>query len=260
MSFSFIIIDLNNKIDLEKTLNEFEKNYTDFEVIYCSSAKINKTKNVKSFVFDANENSEKILNAVTKEAEKKNIVVVRKFTSVDDIKKQTKSLLLSNQIVFYQKSLNSFQNFFWNILRFFIKLIIFKDFVLCNFNCVTYGEIASNVLKKIEYPSNLMRTNQWQGVQMVGLDGGEKYKFKYNKTKNILSFIIPLLLMIICILVFCIFKSKLDILLNIVLWLVAIICIVVCAVFGVNWFIKSQIGENILEKSKIKEELKNEKN
>lgn len=254
MSFSFVILDLKNKIDLSKVVNFFNKNYSDYEILYCTTKHVENINNVKTYLFNSDEDSEKILNSIIKHATKTNIVVVREFTSCEDILRQTKNLLLTNQIIYYKKQASPFKMFFYKLFHKIARWLFSKEIVLCNFSCVTYGEIASNVLKKIEYPSNLMRTNLWQGIQLIGIDGGKSCKFKYKKTKNILQCILPLAISILFVCLFVIFKSKLDILAIIIFALMVVIGLVTSMVFGVNWFIKSQIGENILEKAIIKEE------
>lgn len=252
MSFSFVILDLENKLDVSQLQNFFSKNYAEYEIILCSSQNINKVPNVYNYVFDVTENKEKILNTVIKKCSKKNIVVIRDFLSLEEIKKQTRSLLFTNQIVYFEKDVSKVQRFFWNILQKLIKLLFFKDLLLINANCITYGEIASNVLKKIDSPSNLMRINNWQGIQLVSIDGGKKIKFKYNILKNVLLTFIPLIFTIILISLYFVFKTNISNLFGIIIWLSSIICLVLSVVFGLNWFIKSQIGENILENAKIK--------
>ena len=254
MTFSFVILDLKNEIEMPKVVNFFNKNYSDYEILYCASKHLEKMNNVKTYLFNHDEDSEKILNSVIKQATKTNIVVVREFTSCEDILRQTKNLLLTNQIVYYKKQASPFKMFFYKLFHKIARWLFSKEIILCNFSCVTYGEIASNVLKRIEYPSNLMRTNQWQGIQLIGVDGGKECKFKYKKTQNILQCILPLVISILFVCLFVIFKNKLDILTIIIFGLIVVIGLVTSMVFGINWVIKSQIGENILEKAIIKEE------
>lgn len=251
MSFTFLVIDLQNKVNLLELQNNIKQNYADYEIIYCSSKTTTNYDNVVPYCFDSNEDPEKIINSITKYCSKTNLVVVRDFTTFEDIKLQIKNLSLSNQIVYFKKELSLVRQFFWKILHFLIKLILFKDMALVNYGCVTYGEIATNILRKIENPSNLMRTNQWQGIQQVYVSGGRKYKLKYNIKKCLLQTLIPFALMIIGIVVFFVTKAKTDSLFKIINWFFIIICLIMSVVFGVNWFVKSQIGENNIEKSKI---------
>ena len=255
MSFSFVILDLKNELNLSNVINTFNKYYKDYEIIYCATKQVEKIDKVKQYLFDDKECSEKILNTVLKYSTKTNIVVVRGFTSFEEIKKQTNNLLLTNQIVYFKKQLSPIRMFFYKLFRTITKLIFSNDIVFCNFSCTSYGEIASNVLKKIKYPSNLMRTNEWQGIQLVGIDGGKTYKFKYNCIKSILQCCIPLLVSLVCMFLIFIFKNKFNTLSNILFVLIAIIGVLTSIIFGANWFIKSQIGENILEKADIKKEI-----
>ena len=251
MSFSFIVLDLENKIDVNKFQSQISQNYTDYEIIYCSSKKVSSSPNFIPYMFNKDEESEKILNSVVMNTNKTNIVVIREYTGIEDVIKQTKSLLLNNQVVYFKKQLSPFKKFFWKIVRVFAKMLFSKEITPINYSCATYGEIASNVLRKIEFPSNLMRTNQWQGVQMVTIDGGKQYKFIYDQKKCILQTFIPLALMILGIVLFFVLKTKIDALFKIIIWLFNIICFILFMVYGINWFIKNEIGENISQKSNI---------
>lgn len=254
MSYTFIVLDLENKLDVNNLQNDFNKYYSDYEVLYCSTNLVVPIDNFVCYTFDANQGTEEIINRVLMYGDKQNIVVIREYTNIEDIKKQTQSLLLTNQVVYFTQEKSTLKNFFGKIMHFFAKMLFFKDLIVSNASCVSYGEVASNILKKIESPSNLMRTNQWQGVQLVGIDGGKKYKFKYNYKKYLLKTLIPFIIFIVGIVCFFAFKSKIDILLSIVIWLVNLGCLFLGVVFGTDWYIKSQIGENVYKKAKIKGE------
>ena len=51
MSFSFVVVDKQNQIDLAFLLAFLNKNYADYEVLYCSSQKMQQTDEVKSARF-----------------------------------------------------------------------------------------------------------------------------------------------------------------------------------------------------------------
>lgn len=253
-SYSFVILDLNNKINISELCDFLNQNYSDYEVLYCTSKPTNNYLNVINYNFAENEDSEKIINSVIKFCEKNNIIVIREYTTCEDIKRQTNALVLTNQIVYFNKEMSNFKKFFYNILLKLINLLFLKDFILTNSCCVSYGEIASNILKKLEYPSNLMRINGWQGIQLVGVDGGKSFKFNYNKTKSALLTLVPLFFSILLVILFIVLKNKMSTMVKIFIWLTIFISIVLSSVFGINWFIKNEIGENILEKAKIKGE------
>lgn len=251
MSYSFLILDLNNLISISEVNLELGKHFSDYEIIYCSSQKCN-INDVISLEYNSYENIESVINDAVKHANKKNLVVVRKFVSVSEIVKQTKSLLLNNQIVYFKKSMSHFKMFFCKIFCAISKFLFSKEILLVNFNCVSYGEIAANVLKKLEFPSNLMRSNKWQGIQLVGIDGGVKIKFKINTLKNVLLTFIPVFVASLLITLFFVLKPKLSSLFKMVIWITSILCLVISLIFGTNWFIKYQIGENIFVKANVK--------
>ncbi len=255
MSYSFLILDLNNEVNISSVNAELGNHFLDYEIIYCSSKKCN-LNNVVSLEYNSAENQESVINDAVKHVSKVNMVVVRKFVSVDQIVKQTKSLLLNNQIVYYKKQASSFVSFFWKIFFYIAKFLFSKEIVFVNFCCVCYGEIATNILKKLEYPSNLMRSNQWQGIQLVGIEGGVKTKMENNVLKNSLLTFIPLVVAGVLITLFFVLKPKLGSLFKVIMWITSILCFIITIIFGTNWFIKCQIGENNFIKAKVKGEKK----
>lgn len=254
MSYTFIVLDLKNKLDVNILQSDFNKHYSDYEVLYCSTKLVVPIENFVCYSFEENSCPEEVINRVLMYSDKQNIVVIREYTNIEDIKKQTNNLLLSNQVVYFKQEKSAIKKFFGKIIHFFAKMLFFKDLIVTNASCVSYGEVASNILKKIESPSNLMRTNQWQGVQLVGVDGGKKYKFKYNFKKYLFKALITFIILLVGMVGFFVFKSKFDILLNVVIWLVNLVCLFLGIVFGTDWYIKSQIGENVYKKAKIKGE------
>ena len=78
MTYSLILIDLQNKLNLEDFFLYMKQHGLFFETIYCSSKKMEvRGHNLKNFVFKQNENPEKILNTITKKCTQENIIVVR---------------------------------------------------------------------------------------------------------------------------------------------------------------------------------------
>lgn len=253
MSFSFIIIDLRNNLNIESIYNQLRHNYSNFELIYCSSKKV-QNKNVVNYIFSADEKTENVVNTIIKYCTKTNIVMIRKFTSITDIKKQTDKLSSHNQIVYFTKKINKFKSILWEILNYFAKLLYHNSVLPINLSCITYGENASNVLKSLEYPSNLMRINKWEGINMIGVDGGEYYRPEYNLKKHVLMFSIPLVATIVSLICYFVFKQKITLLGKVIIWLISFICVILSMLFGVNWFINSKVGQGNQQKAKILKE------
>ncbi|MBQ7884742.1 MAG: hypothetical protein IJ318_01435 [Clostridia bacterium] len=253
MSFSFIVVDKHNNIDANELSNFLNKNYTDYEVLFCSAQTNNSINKFKFFNVDKSENVEAILNAVTALCTKQNIVVIRQLTSFENLKKLTDGIKTPNTIVCYKKHYSGIKGFFCNLFNKLAKLFYAKSITYANHACVAFGTNPSCVLKQLECPSNLMRSFSWSGATVLQIDGEKNYKLSYSKTENALKTFVPLGIMAVLLVVFFIFRAHFDLLTNIVIWLSVFICIVLSLLFGTNWFIKTQIGENITGKATIKQ-------
>lgn len=251
MSFSFVVVDKQNQIDLAFLLAFLNKNYADYEVLYCSSQKMQQTDEVIPFCFKQEDDTEQIINAVVGYCEKQNIVVIRKFSTCESIKALTDKLKTPNTIAYYQKDYSGIKGYFVNLFQKLANKIYSRNVLLANLDCIAYSANPSAVLKKIEYPSNIMRVFSWVGVDYEPCIGGQEYKIPYSKTKNVLKTIIPLILATILIALFFVLNSKVDLLFNVIIWLTVLICFVLSGLFAVKWFINSQLGDNILQKAEI---------
>ena len=76
MSFSFIVIDKQNKLNLNEFISYTNAYSQKYEIIYCSSIK-NNDERIRNFVFSEHENTEKILNTVIEKCENNNIIIIR---------------------------------------------------------------------------------------------------------------------------------------------------------------------------------------
>ena len=254
MSYSFIILDLDNKLKLNDLNSFLAREYGDYEVHYCCSLNTQPIHYIRTYCFDKKENPEAIINRLINKCEKSNIVIIRKFTSFDDIKKQTDNLKKDNQIVMFKKPCSKFKLFFLKIIAFLTKVFFSKETKQINYSCQCFGTQATTVLKQIKYPANATRCGDWQGMDIVYVDGGQKYNFAFNNLKNALCTFIPLVASVALIVIFFLLNTKMTITLKFIAWIVAIISLLTSIIFGLLWFIKKQIGENIYQKAKIKGE------
>lgn len=253
MSFSFVVVDSINQIDLN-SLNVFlQNNYTDYELLYVSSKAVPKQNNVKNFIVDTNEDTENIINAVISKCKKDNIVVIRQLDNFEKIKALTDKLTTPDTIVYYKKDYKGIKKFFYNALNKLSKLIYMRKATFASHAMVVYSENPAKVLKNIEYPSNAMRKFSLTGINITELDCGINYKLKYSRLNNVLKTIIPLILAIVLLVTYILFRTKIPMLWEIIMLLAIMICSTLCVIYGTNWFIKSQIGENISGKADLKE-------
>ena len=90
MSFSFIVIDLEGKVDAGE-LQKLKIEYDNYEILYCSPKSLN-CENLVNYTVSGNEHIEEIVNGIMLKCKKDNIVLVRKFQNVEEIVKLTQKL------------------------------------------------------------------------------------------------------------------------------------------------------------------------
>ncbi|MBE7082203.1 MAG: hypothetical protein E7378_00775 [Clostridiales bacterium] len=259
-SYSFIVVDLNCNIHLEKLLQFTDANYKNYEVVYCASQCNVQHDCLNFYQFNINDNVDEVLNTVICECRKDNIIVVRQIDDFEKLKQITEALTNDNQIAYFKKD-TSKKNFAYKILSKIAKGLFSRKIIPMDLSVVGYSKMPSLVLKNLNTPSNALRLNDWVGVDRVELDGGNSCKMEYNKIKyaislsaNLFAFVLPIILLAV--------NIKMDFLLKMFLTLLCMVGGVMSFIIAINWFVKSQIGENNSNKAKIlnKGEDKNEEN
>lgn len=254
MKYSFIVLDLKNEVNVSNLMQFFNKEYKNdgFEVIYCSSKNSNKRKNFRNFVFEENENSEKIINAVTKECLGQCIAIIRNVNAYADVLKLTKNLQNGNEIVFYKKEHTKFKGWLLGIFKKIVTFMFLQYLLPVKYGTVLYGKIPSLVLKKIECPSVLMKANSWQGINYKLIEGGEDFKFKYNKVKHALKTIITLLIPLVMIVLSIFVNFNIVPALYIIYYAVVALMLLLGLINLCKWIISVLIGDTIKDSAKIK--------
>ena len=115
MNYSFVVIDKQNKLNI----NEFTAYISglmlqDYDIIYCSTKEV-EHDNIRNYVFDTTAQPEQILNTTIKKCEHDNIFVIRDvddYKSISDLLKKHKK---SDQIVYLEKKQSKFK---YNLLCF----------------------------------------------------------------------------------------------------------------------------------------------
>lgn len=241
MSFSFVITDLRNKLNVKFLAEQFNQHYTDYEIIYCSKKQINDAKNIYSIVVDDDYDENKAIDLVVKSCSKKNIVIIRQFTGIDDIVNLTNKIKSDNQIVCFKQKTTKFKNFVNNIFVKLTKVLFSKRLILTNKSAIAYGSNISKTLKLLEKPSGYIYNNDWVGAEYVFIDGGDNTKLKYNKKQNVIATLVSLLVsygfMLFAILL------KTSMLVRVVLFMFSLLAIFICLLYCTRWFIKINIGD-----------------
>ena len=116
MSFSFVLIDKENCLDISSINQYLMQYYSDYEILYCCKHAV-QIQNLKNFVVNANDDVESIINSVVCNATKQNIVIIRKFTNNESIKQITDNIKSPDSIVYFKKEYKGIKKLFCNTFK-----------------------------------------------------------------------------------------------------------------------------------------------
>lgn len=253
MSFSFVVIDKQNIVNVDNLITFLQNNYNDYELLYASPSATASQNCLKAYTILQSDDTESVINSIMSKCIKQNIVVVRQFESFEKIKILTDNLKSPDSIVYFNKPNSGIKGFFSKIFNKLAQFFYSRKIIFASHAMVGFGQNPSAVLKKLDYPSNVMRKFSWTGVSLVGLENGLNYKMKYNLGKNIANTIVPTIFSVVLLVAYVLFRRQIPALWEIVMLLTILIGFVLSILLGTNLFIKSQIGENNNKKSDIKE-------
>ena len=247
--WSFVVVDLQNKLDLKSFLTFIKANYKDYEIIYCSTEK-KKSSEIRQYVFDNKACTESVINTVINKCNGQKIAIIRDVKIYSEVLKLTNELKEANQVVLFNKKTKGFKakikNFLFRVSSFLFGQKL-KDVEL---GVSVYGQIATSVLKTVSRPSNLTRTNNFTGVTFTCVDTVYDYKFKYDKREAIFYSLVPIFMFTGLVLTKVITKFKISFMFDLFYYSAIILSFIFAIIFGLVWFTKSQIGENVNDKSK----------
>lgn len=193
MKYTFLIVDKLSKDQLTNIYQELLTYNFDFEVVYANSQEEFFVDGITIYNFDKEYSQDEYINRLAQKCSAENLVIVRKFTTVAELLKLCKNITNQNQIAIYKKQHNRFCEFFVNLFCKIIYWLFHYTLYDANLSAIAFGKSATIVLKMTSAPSALTKVNNWAGIEIVELDGGENVKFKKN--------IVPLLLVIIALFV-----------------------------------------------------------
>lgn len=248
MSYSFIVIDKKNELNLDEFINCCGEVCDNFEILYASSNSVNK-ENIKNFKFYENENSEKIINTLVKHSSKKNLIIIRDVSKFKNLKNLIIRHKENNQIVAFKKQQSKFKAFWFNSIKNTIAKMLSHKLMEIDYSMILYGEITTKVLKNIKSPSVLMRTNNFIGIDYVLLDGGDNYKFAYKKKKLAIATIVPFSIALLMVVLYFV-AFKMNATLTAFYFGMIFILLIVSFIFGSKWILNKILGDNITEEAR----------
>ncbi len=249
--WSFVLLDLDNKFNLADILGYIKLNYENPDIIYCSTQKVDNNE-VRNYVFDKTANNESVINTIVKKCNYNNIVIIRDIKNYKQITELTNKAKRYNNVVYFKKQVSGFKGYIKKKLLNICNFLFKQNIKLIDYSIVAYGETASLALKNTPNPSVVAKTNNWTGINYVELtkDDEEYYKFKYNKKTSLLLTFTPLFISVFLIVLIIIAKFKMLTSLMILYFAAVILGFFFSGIFGLAWFIKSEIGDSITEKAK----------
>lgn len=252
---TFLIVNLQNKLNIEKFVNLVEKNYKNYKIIIASTKLHKKYKNVYEYQFDDVE-PDKVINTLMPKVEGERLVLVRQFDNdnLDEILNIEKAIKKNNQISLLKKCKNKFKSIIFNYINKIINLIFGYKLFDGYLSCVGFSSVPLSVLMQIENSSLYTKINKWQGIDLVYVNCNkcQKLKFKTKKIKHFVRIAISLLIMIgviLCWIFIPFLQSKL--LLKMAMIFVILIAFMFVLLDCVILYVKRKIGENIFDKANI---------
>lgn len=250
MKYSIILVDLENKINIVDCYNYYYQNiYDNYEILYCTSQNMQVPSGVVNYVFES-KNTEAIINTIVPLCSHNNIAVVRDCLQYKKVVDLVQNHTDNNQIVYLKTKQTKLSKIKLKIQKLIGKFFVHKIYNI-DYSVILYGEITSKVLKNISYPSVLMKTNNWEGIDFVGVDGSGKYNFKYNKKKLAIKTLTPITLSLILIPLFFVIRPVTFRTIKVIYLLAILILLCIGAIYGAKWILSSVVGENITQKANI---------
>lgn len=247
MGYSVILVDTLGKVVLGEYLKQIEE-LENIETIFCTNKQIEtENESFKCVVFENGTDAETVINKVAKMCSKENIIIVRDVSRLGKLNKLISKHKKFNEIVCPMRELVGIKKF-WGKIQHLVGKIFNKDILPIDYGIMLYGAVPSRVIKNVANPSALTRVNSFTGMEYVFIDGGEKYKFAYNKKKAGLKTFVPMFVGVVMIVLKLAINFNMFTTLEAVYYFVAVFAIVIGLLFGGKWIVLSSIGEVVANK------------
>lgn len=256
---TIIALNLDDKLDISSFVHYCQTRFLDCEILIVSKTQHNQTFGAKEFVFD-NASDNVILNTLIPQITGNKLVIVRKIEkdSYKNLDMFVTKLTNVNQICAYKKDRNKVQNFCFEYLNKFIKMLFGYKLYQGDISVISFGQNAIDILKQLENCSLYTKVQNWSGIEIVEIPQQEKLKTRF-KTKNKKNYIrlaiysIFLIAPLLCWILLDAVKNSiwlktgcvLSILLSFCLILMEFILICVKRFVGENECAKIDLGENL---------------
>ena len=245
MTYSFLVIDKKNKLNLNAFNNFLKKSYkNNFEVLYCSTKQRACPEGIKNYVFANEIDAEQILNKTIKKCSMDNICIIRDIKDYKNIEMLTSKLEHDSQIVYFKKQQKGIKSFFDKIITKIINYIFYQNLMPVNYNICVYGKNASKILKNIDKPSYLTRNNLWEGMNFIFVNGGYSYRFYYNKMIHAIKTLIPAIISIVLIFIKIFVNFKAYTYIHMIYYTTVFVCFLISAIFALKWQLARKIGDS----------------
>ncbi len=252
---TFLIMNLDDKLDIKKLASYISQNYFSYQIIVASKKSHGDIFNVSEFVFEEDD-QDKIINTLMQKVEGNKLVLARKIDNdnLEELVNLEKNIKHENQIATLKKEKNKVSKFFFNLLNKIIELIFGYTLYDCNLCCMAFASVPLEVLKVLDNCSLYTKINKWKGLNFVSNKTTlkTKIKFKTKIAKNVLFLISSIIIIAGCVLVWVFVEYiQKQLLLKLFLVFVMVICLFVVFLEILRIFIKQKIGENIFDKAEI---------
>lgn len=185
MKTVFLVLDLENKINVDKFCVFAMQNFTNYEIVIASNQNAKKVlrENVVQKFYDNTANDDSVINSYVASCDISNLVVIRDYNENDNstilnVVKNSKH----DQVTMVEKKTNKIKSFFQKIFARIVFFLFGYNFYQAELSVASFGSSLVNILKTTFSPSLFTKINKWVGVNVNYVSGtARKIKFKSKK-------------------------------------------------------------------------------
>lgn len=175
MKVTFLVLNLDGKVDVGK-LNKFlYDNVVDYElVVACNQNYVGiNNKSVVECIFQEDAKSDEVINSLLPKCGGNALVLARKIenNNFQPLLNIAKNIKDSNQVVVIKKKSNVFTRFFRKLLGLCVKFLYGYKMYDSNLSVIGFGEIPFSVLVATENCSTFTKIDKWAGINVVEIEG-----------------------------------------------------------------------------------------
>lgn len=252
---SIIVLNLDNKLDIQKLSNFVKSKIINAEIIIASTKK-HQIYDVNEYIFDT-DCQDSVINTLVKEISSNKLIIVRKIdnNNFNPIISVYKGLTKTNQICLLKKKSNKFIDFFKKIRDKILNFLLGYTYLDGSISCVGFTSCVIEILKKLDNLSMYTKINKWSGIEIKEIEASDvsKVSFKPKIKKHLIRLAIQSVVLIAPLLLWIFVKFIQNYLpLKILCMFLILFSLCLIAIECIMISVKFKVGDNIYDQAEIK--------